>query len=151
MMRFTTDGKVCSASKALIEYDVHDDGTFTAKCKDSACWQCPIDLPQGFNPRMINFFKMNLIQHNTITINVLPHSENKGSVQDIDHPLVFEFSSIGKLQQHNSSRYACAKYGSSMLILDMAERGDSEEERGQGFSYWQPPAFHTHMTLDKKQ
>ncbi|KAK3271064.1 hypothetical protein CYMTET_20565 [Cymbomonas tetramitiformis] len=148
LIRFTTDGKVCSASKAPIEYDVHDDGTFTAKCKNSTCWRCPIDL-QSFKPHMINFFKTNFIQNN-ITINVLPHSNKKEVVQSgVDHPIDVEFSDSGKLKQYNS-RYACAKYGSSMIILDMANHGSCEEGREQGFSYWHPPAFHTHMAVDQK-
>ncbi|KAK3289298.1 hypothetical protein CYMTET_3260 [Cymbomonas tetramitiformis] len=149
LIRFTAANKVCNASGSRLEYDVHADGKFVAKCKDPTCRQCPVDL-KGFKKGAVNFFQLNLVQNNNITINMLPHSRNSRMPKPDDYlPTDLEFIDNGKLSQYNS-RYAVAKYGSSMIVIAMQNGEGSEEERQQNFNYWQSAAFHTHMALDQK-
>ncbi|KAK3250360.1 hypothetical protein CYMTET_40256 [Cymbomonas tetramitiformis] len=104
LLRFTTDGKVCDASTALIEYDVHDDGTFTAKCKDSTCWACPKDL-QNFNPRMVNFIKVNITENN-INHNTYISDSNVNDADLLPNEVLLHYNEL----------YAKVLYGGKMCV-----------------------------------
>ncbi|KAK3289731.1 hypothetical protein CYMTET_2860 [Cymbomonas tetramitiformis] len=120
LIRFTTDGKVCNASKTLIEYDVHNDGTFTAKCKDPTCWACPIDL-KGFNPPMVNLIKVHITENN-INHNTYISDSNVNDADLLPNEVLLQYNKL----------YAKVLYGGKMCVA-MLEDPPNQHMRFMNF------------------